>query len=219
MHATYRISIAAPLLFLACTGCTVPVSEHPLVDPADASMFLELHGVFRSDDDADIFGDYAHVGSAGNGFPAGFVRIIAIKQPKDTTHALRSTTYVGFVERIGQAFILHIPGPKSGKLDDQHKVWDKKWDPDQLAGYIFMRLSLRDGGVDMSALNVEFIKKQIEGQKLAGRVEVEQSKSDGNEVIKSITITAETDELRAFFERHIDGELFDEPHSRYTRVE
>lgn len=222
MPTTNRLPIVAALLFLACTGCTgctVPVAEHPLVDPADASTFPELHGVYRADDDADTFGQFVHIGSAGDGFPAGFVRIISVYQPKDATHALRSTTYIGFVERIGQAHILHLPGPKSGKLDDQHKVWDEKWNPDQLAGYLLVRLTPRDGGVDMSALNVEFIKKQIEEQKLAGRVEVEQSQSDGTEVIKSITITAETDELRAFFERHIDVELFDDPHWRYARVE
>jgi hypothetical protein len=210
------------LLVPVCSGCTIPELKHPLVKPEDAKTCLQLYGVYRSTDCPDNIVVYEHVGPAGDDFPEGFLRFISVSQPKDYKTPLKSESYIGFVEQIGKDYILQIPVHKQAeKFEQQGTAWGGKWDAEQVAGYIVVRLSIREGVVEMSALNNEFVEESIETKQLAGQVMQEKVKrEDGSVEIgeKTIYIAAETAELRKFFARHIDGGLFDKPDWKYTRV-
>ncbi len=215
-----RVVIAAVSL-LACTGCTLPTSKYPLVDPAVAKPMPELHGAYRSTDAPDNIVHYAHVGPAGDGFPEGFLRIVSVGQPKDAKTELTHFLCVAFVERVGRHHVLHIPLPKTLNLNES-APWPQKWDPEQVGGYHLVRLTKRDdGGIEMAGLNESFLAKQIDAKQLAGRVTQEEIRR--GEVVeadkRTVTITADSEDLRQFFTRHIDGELFNKAHWRFSRVD
>jgi len=183
-------------------------------------VFPKLPGVYRSTDCPDNIVHYAHVGPAGDDYPDGFLRIISVSQPKDSKTALDSESYVGFVEQIGQHHVLHIPLPRTLKLDDQRTIWNQKWDAKDVGGYMVVRLSVAPDGAQMSDLNDAFIAEQIAAKNLGGRVTQKIVERDGITEVgkKAITITADSQELREFFKRHIDGKLFNKPHSKFTRL-
>ncbi|MEX0717640.1 MAG: hypothetical protein WD066_13690 [Planctomycetaceae bacterium] len=206
------------LFLLACSGCTIPTVENPLVAPADAKPLPSLHGVYRSTDCPDNLVNYAHIGPAGDGYPASFLRIVVVSQPKDQT-ALGFSSYIGFVEPIGKHHVLHIPWSKTEVPDEQRTNWNQNWEDDQVAGYMVMRLSVAPDDVEMSDLNDDFVEQQIAAKKIDGRVTRKAGERDDAEPgNKTITITADTDDLRKFFTRHIDGELFNESRWKFTRV-
>lgn len=210
----------APLFILAFSGCTIPTLTNPLITPSDAKAFPKLHGVYRTTDCPDNTIHYAHVGSAGDDYPHGFLRILSVGQPKDSKTALDSAGYIAFVEQIAQYHLLHIPLPRTLKLQEQHAIWNQKWDANDVGGYIVVRLRVSPDGVEMSDLNDDFIAEQIAGKNINGRVNQEVIERDGVTEVgkKTITITAESRELREFFTRHIDGKLFNKPYCKFNRV-
>ena len=210
----------ACVLLLVCVGCTVPTLENPLVDPSQARAFPGLLGAYRTDDCPDNIVHYAHVGPAGDGYPDGFIRIISVSQPRDAETALRSEAYVGFVVPIGGFYILHIPLSKATNVDGGLTISDQNWDRNQIAGYFVLRLLAGPDGIEMSGLNEHFIAEQIAKSRLAGRVTQPTVERDGVVEVgeRVITITADEDELRQFFTRHVDGDLFRDPDWKFTRV-
>lgn len=223
MKSTRRCTWIVALCALACSGCTIPVLKNPLVKPAEAKAVDTLCGVYRSDDCPTNFIHYVHVGPAGGDFPAGFVRIVSVMQPRDKTEVLEEPmTYIGFVEPIGKYHILHLP--LSNAMKDKEKrrrtSWNGKWDENEVAGYLAMRLLIGDAGVEMAMLDGDVVKEQIRAKALTGEIEEKRSMVDGKVVVTDgpVMITEEMGKLRDFFSRHIDGKLFEEPHWKFERV-
>ena len=220
MSSTMRNIPLVAFFILACSGCTIPTLTNPLVTPSDAKAFPKLHGVYRTTDCPDNIVHYAHVGPAGDDYPDGFLRIISVSQPKDSKTALDSESYVGFVEQIGLHYVLHIPLSKTLKHDDQRTIWNEKWDAKDVGGYMVVRFTAGPDGIEMSDLNDDFIAEQVASKNLNGRVTQKVVERNGVTEIRkrTITITADSQELREFFKRHIDGKLFNKPYWKFTRI-
>lgn len=227
MISNHRWSLVGVLLVLVCSGCTIPLVKHPLVNPAEAKAEASLYGVYRTEDCPDNIVHWVHVGPAGGDFPAGFVRIISVsqpkeRQPKDAKTALDWTTYIGFVERVGKYHVLHLPLPRKAKGDEEKRRswWDQKWDENEVGAYMVLRLSVGDDVVEMAVLDGEFVKDEIKAKKLTGEVDEKRREHDGAVVAEdgAVTITAGTAELREYFARQIEGKLFIERQWKFTRV-
>lgn len=207
------------VLCMAC-GCSIPFSQHPIVAPAEAKPCPELYGAYRFESGKKIVEedpDVAlwHLGPAGENYPPGFLRIISVNY-KDGL--LQSTNGITFVEKVGDAYILHIPDIASGGQEfvseaSAWKPWKETWDPwkngwdaERVKDYLLVRVTLEEDNLHLGILNSEFVISAIEAGELSGEVERSTDKPDSPSV--SVRITAETPELRAYFERHIAGELF-----------
>lgn len=207
-------------LLAAGSGCNVTTSQHPLVAPAEAKRLPALYGHFRHAEDADNVVRFEHIGPAGEGFPAGMLRILIVQSSRNGEQPLEYFSTVGFVQPVGKYHVLHLPHPK--KLDlDSRDMFGQKWDPDLVAGYHLERLLIRADDVEVASLNPEFLAEQIASGRLAGVVrQGETRRGDVTEIgPTSVTITAETAELRKFFERHIEGKLFSAQTTRHVRLE
>lgn len=223
MTTMKRHALLGALLALSCSGCTIPVVKNPLVKPADAHAVASLYGVYRSNDCPTNLVHWVHVGPAGSEFPAGFVRIVSIGQPRDAKTALdEPDTYIGFLAPVGKYHVLHLPFPKKAQDDKANPgiSWDRKWDEDEVEGYLVLRLLLGDDGVEMAALDGRFVRDEIGAKKLTGEAKEEHRERNGVVEIKEgpVTITAGTAELREYFARHVDGKLFDKPYWKFVRM-
>jgi len=205
---------------LVGTGCAIPVSEYPIVAPSEAKPCPELYGAYRfesgkekGEEDPDVV--LWHLGPADENYPPGFLRIISINY-KDGL--LQSYNGITFVEKVGDAYIVHMPGIASGGQEfvseaSAWKPWKETWDPwrngwdaERVKEYLLVRVTLEEKNLHLGILNSEFVISEIEAGELSGEVERSTDKPDSPPL--SVRITAETPELRAFFERHAAGELF-----------
>lgn len=204
-----------------CSGCTIPVFKHSLVDPAEAKVYSELYGAYRgsNSDKSDMF--YEHVGAAGEDFPKGFLRIVQVEYLDGPSKKNNYSILIAFAEKIGSDFILQIPLQikEEGSRNKWNFNWSGKWDKEKVAGYIFVKLKSKEEGFLMSSLNTDFLKEQIEFKKLSGKVTP--IKDDSRWEKFKILVTAEPEELHAFFEKHIDGKLFgkDDPDEILKRLD
>ncbi len=223
MLVTKRGFLIIALLFLLCSGCTVPTTKNPLVDPSDAKAFPEFHGVYRTENKESSKVHYAHIGSAGDQYPEGFLKFLFVVHPSDSKSALQTGIHIGFVEKIGKEYLLHLPVSENNLLDSQTKTWGQKWDASKVESYLIVKLSLSPETLRMTLLDEEFIEEMIKTKKLAGQITPEKTeKQNGKNVTipKSITITAGTEELRQFFKQQLNGKLFEkEVYSKMKRVE
>ena len=220
MHFTKSHFLLA-LLMLTGSGCGALNIVNPLVDPADAKPLPALHGVYRTNDCPSNMENFVHVGSAGEKFPAGFLRFIMVSQPKDANTELGSSSFVGFVHQVDESHMLHIPIPKTATDEPQSNFWEHEWDPAQVASYWIIRLSLQTDGLTMAALNIDFLSAEIKAKRLTGLVTQEETEQECGLVVQgklTIDVTADSKELNAFFTQHLDGKLFDKPSRNYRRV-
>jgi len=196
------------LLPLLCgaVGCAIPVSKHPLVDPAEAKSFPELHGAYRFENpqaSADEPPGYLHVGGAGEEFPSGFLRIVFVGQAESE---LKLQKLIGFVEKIGENYILHLPETdRDEDSEDPEDPWQEGWDAGRVKFYHLGRISVEEGKLYLTSLNSDFLVTEIEAGRLGGEVT---RMEDQDKRPTSIHIIAETPQLRTFFEQHAGGELF-----------
>lgn len=205
------------VLVLLSIGCSIPTSKHPLVNPSEATSYPELYGAYRkvppSGQEREPY--LYHVGEAGEGYPPGFVRIISVGWEEAGLGARNMFT---FVEKMGDAYILHLPA-KSGDEGEARKAtfwkpWNESWQPakdgwDGKASdaYFLLCISIRGEKLYMETMDSEFLVTEIEAGRLTGKVTWPEEEKK-NPQPTSVHITAETPELRAFFERHAAGGLF-----------
>ena len=222
MPTISRRALLAALLVLASCGCSpYPTLENPLVDPAQAKPLAEWHGLYRAMEtrnDGDEL--YVHIGPASDDEPAGLLRILMVSHSADARSPLDATPMVGFVEPVGSFHVLHLPVPKEQGPKRERRLWDGKWDAQQVEGYLVLRMALTADGFELNFFNEDFVAEQIKGKKLSGRIDEKVVERDGVKSIerRDITITADTDELRAYFDEHIDGKLFDDRAWKFVRV-
>ncbi|MEX2358262.1 MAG: hypothetical protein WEE51_08010 [Pirellulaceae bacterium] len=204
------------LLVLLSSGCAIPTSKHPLVDPHEAISYPELYGAYRFEAPNEQHREpyLFHLGEAGEGYPPGFVRIIFVGFKDSVLGAHNMFT---FAEKVGDGYVIHLPGMKNDRTQASEatywKPWHESWNPakDGWDGqspddYLLCRLLIRGERLKVEMLNSQFLVTEIEAGRLTG--EVTWPEEDENAKPSSVRITAETPELRAFFERHAAGELF-----------
>ena len=145
----------AYLLLVTCSGCPdifpsfdldirFPVSAESLVDPKDAVVPAKLVGSYRGgvesryDENFKITHKYReniHIGRAGAGFPAGFLKMLYVEVPIDSKGALTTSHIVFFVKEVDSRLIAHIPlvdGEISESID--------KWDEAKCDGFFLVEL-------------------------------------------------------------------------------
>lgn len=211
-----RLAILAPLLLVV--GCTVPTFQHPLVSPGESLLPTELSGSYRflnPEENSDAA--YLHVGAAGEEFPRGFVRLIGVNRPADPTAAIKSDTFLGFTRRVGDELILHLPVPKSGNLEQQSTVWAERFDSGEVSAYLLVRIHVTAKGLELTLLNNEFLIQEIR----AGRLTGTHIPKDPTKMLSAdtIAITASTEELNAFFAKHVRGDLFTAKAMCFVRID
>jgi len=208
-------------LVLACSGCTVPLFKSPLGDPEKAKPAPELIGTYRQQENSENCVSFLHIGSAGEGYPQGFLRILAVNQPTRWQTALKPESTIGFIKQIGDDHILHIPLDGSSAENPQ-SAWQKKWDAGKVTGYILVRLKVKEDQLTLTFLESNFIETQIEKKKLPGKVVVPADPHSGIATPnkKSVTVTATSSELRRFFREHGEAVFGSKPvwEIRFTRV-
>jgi len=210
-------------------GCSIPVSEHPTVKPTEAQAFPELYGTYRypppregtelSEEEASAeVGEqcsetpsYTHIGAAGTDFPPGFVRVVVVEQQPG---GLLHNVFIGFFDKVADDYLFHLPIPIEESPDEstrplhQDQFWPDGWDETRGEAYFIVRYRFDDGrGFGGNFMNAEFLATEIEAGRLAG--EVKRSDDAEEPKLEGVKITAETPELRAFVEKHIEGELFE----------
>lgn len=219
------------LLVLLSSGCNIPMSKHPLVDPHEAISYPELYGMYRSEPPKESKEGTSlyHIGPGGEGYPPGVMRMIHVKFNGDVLHA---QNMLFFVEKVEDAYIAHFPesgdkyhgGPRDSEAtrwkpwNEGWGPWMEDWDGDQVDSYLLMRFVLRDDKWYGAMMDSDFLGAEIEAGRLSG--EVKRREDEETAEITSVYITAETPELRAFFERHAAGNLFAESENpgHYVRL-
>ena len=198
------------MCLVLASGCTIPVFQHPLVDPAKAKACTELHGDYRYVND-DVVQD-VRVRPAGEGYPDGFIEIEMESHPSSEGPVINKQRSVGFIERMEPFLLLHVPGSMMPSRDMKTRELPK-WDRNADGGYVILRLSMNEGRIVMSDMNVDFIAEQIEAGNLSGQVkrEVDASGKIDSTRIQSVMVTAKENKLREFFAKHVGGELFHPP--------
>jgi len=217
----YRTLLFLTLLLMG-SGCTPIVCEHPIVNPAEAKPCPELYGAYRFEsareeqkEDREFW--LWHLGPAGENFPAGFLRLISLEFKDGLPH---SSNGVLFAEKVGDAYIVHSAETGTAEQEliseasawkpwsERWDTWKNGWDPDRVKFYHLMRFTLKKGNLHWGIMNTDFVISEIEAGRLSG--EVTRSDDEENPQTTSVRITAETSELRAFVERHIAGNLFED---------
>lgn len=92
-------------------GCSIPISQHPTVQPSEAKVFPELYGAYRVEPRKSKTPQtpiYFHVGGAGNKFPPGFLRGIQVGSRNSQLEVLQ---FGAFAEKIGDYYVLNVPLP------------------------------------------------------------------------------------------------------------
>lgn len=169
---------------------------HPLVAPGQSVAPDELIGSFRGrnelsfdttieNDKLEIASEtfratpFFHIGRAGGEFPQGFLRMISVEVPRDSSGTITSSSEVFFVKKIGARYIAHLPimqGELLGSIES--------WDENQCDGYMLAELRLTEGSLELRAFNRELLDKLIESKTIA----IETADGDA----KLVTNTAES---------------------------
>jgi hypothetical protein len=211
-------------LIATSAGCNLVTFEHPLVKPTEAKLLRDLYGSYRGEDEHQTY--FLHVGSAGKDFPTGMMRVISVSLPKEWWQPIeQKQEIICCAEKIGDAYIVQLPANVLDKIDEKDEVnWHKAWEEAKTSGFIaHVRIKQTGDGLEFAFLDSEFIEQQISEKKLPGSVESKNSKVtilgvDSEYETKQIKVSATTEALRKFFTQHIDGKLFSEEATKWTRV-
>lgn len=135
---------------------------------------------------------FFHVGRAGGKFPKGFLRLVSVDVPQDSSGTITSTSDVFFVKKIGKSYIAHLPIVKGETLGDS-----EAWDASKCDGYLLAELRLVNNSLEIRVLNRELLDKLIDAKTIL----LESGDSD----VKLVTNTAKS--LNEIFTKY-GGELF-----------
>jgi len=198
------ICLCLAVVAFSSAGCTIPRFQHPLVAPEDSKLPTEMLGVYEKpgeDGNPSIL-----VESAGDRFPAGFVRVTESRAAPDPSAKSPPESFVGFFHPQGVNYVFHIPLTKTNQ---QQQEFATGWKPELVVGYFLVRLRPTKEGFAVGHANSEFVINEIQGGRLPGIVEFHaKSKPSDVPVPRRIEVTASGQELKAFMARHAANELF-----------
>lgn len=197
------ICLCLAVVTFSSAGCTIPCFQHPLVPPEESKLPTDLLGAYEKpgeDGNPSI-----RVESAGDRFPAGFVRVTESRPAPDPSAKSPPESFVGFIHPQGESYIFHVPLTKT----NQQEEFATGWKPELVIGYFLVRLRPTKDGFAVGHANSEFVINEIQKGRLPGTVEFHPT-SNPNEVPvpKRIEVTASGQELKAFMARHAGNELF-----------
>lgn len=179
------LSVLAPLVAVLVLPACVPISAHPLSDPAGARFDQRLAGGWR------VLGSHAtwaHVYFSRRVAGRGTMGIFVIEPRKDGTLAMDS--YEGFVT--------HLPG--ADFLNVRYTV-----DGGVRSGYVLVRFSLeRAERLEISLLDEKRLKAAVASGRIYGAIEVRGPHTE-------VTLTADSKTLGSFLASREGAALFQPP--------
>jgi hypothetical protein len=228
MRSIHALSAAMGLLCLFLSGAFGCANfQHPLVEPAKAKQEPSLYGAYRFDklgeedwEEAKAI-HFAHIGKAPKGFPDGFVQLVVISHPEKSHNVMGEARLIGFVEPLGEHYILHIPLHADEKeIERTNSNWSIPWDEAKVTGYAMARITKSKDGLVFAGFDPKFLEDRIKEGKLKGEIREEHAKALHGLLdlkLTSPTVTAEAKELRAFIEANLESKLF-QPSQRAVRI-
>ena len=205
-----RITLTLTLLSLMSLGCNDAKFVNPIVRPESAPVCDELFGAYKHVEPGRSTVSYLHIGSAGDQFPRGFMRVAMVNHRPDKKRELGSLTMVAFAQPVGDYFVGNLPMPDEKNMDSQLHVLENRWDQDKVGGYYFFLLRKTQDGLELRYLNSAEIDKRIESGTLAGTLGLgmDDPEDEPTEEEPQTTVTATTQELKELFSEESLDELF-----------
>jgi hypothetical protein len=154
------IFLTVAVLGFAC-GCVD--SKNPLSSADSAKVDEGIVGTWResTNDGETIY----HVGLAGDKYPAGMLRIIAVTSHNNTLEA--PSHYVGYTTTLGGKTYLNIVLDE-GKIKD---FGQNGWDAEKVDGYYFVRYKIDGDKGTVWSINNDTRKEAIKAGKIKGVIE------------------------------------------------
>jgi len=203
--------ILSILLLISLAGCSYPSFLHPIVEPQDALRFDELNGIYQAQhpDTSETF--WLHIGRCRDGLPIGFHKFVWVSSPAPTNHdqGLSVGEYMGFIFNNGDSYIVQIPFT-SDCGDQQAAVISRDWGKKKIESYYIFRLKKIGNVLRLDLLHEENLEQLVLDHTLAGRIEqkIDETTEPPTIGLKSVIVTAESDELTRFFTNHNLDTLF-----------
>ena len=247
------VSLVALMSVLSC-GCLdcedlnfdldFPSFASPTVEPEKAKTQKALYGSYALQFEDSSGTMMCHVGKAGNGFPAGFLRTALVCISADGTMDVDDSGEFFFATKIDDFYVLNIPNPKETDEeidedfdDDLYSIEEPlekvvEWKPENYEGYTLYILKPTQRGFSLYSWDEQKLKAEIKAGRLSGdymtkeerneyRKKEKLAKKEGKELEdtwRSFTIKASPRELRAFIEKHLEDVLNHQPVMLLNRV-
>ncbi len=217
---------------------------NPTVEPEKAKIQKALYGsyVLRDEDSSGTM--MCHVGKAGDGFPAGFLRTALVLIDADGTMDVDDSGEFFFATKFDDFYVLNIPNLKESDEEIDEKIdWDLdsieeplekvvEWKPENYEGYTLYVLKPTQEGFNLYSLDEQKLKAEIKAGRLPGDYTTEEekdeykkkkrlAKKEGKELEdtrRPFTIKANPRELRAFFEKRLEDVIIHQPVVLLNRV-
>lgn len=205
-----RITLTLTLLAIFSLGCNDPKFVNPIVQPESAPVCDQVFGAYKHTQPGRSSISFLHIGSAGENFPAGFMRVVMVSHRPDKKRELNTATIVAFAQPVGDYFVGNLPMPDDKNITEQLSVLGNRWDQDKVDGYYFFMLRKTEEGLDLRYVNGSEIENRIEDGTLAGTI----GHGLGNpeeappEEEPHATVTASSQELKELFTEELLDELF-----------
>lgn len=180
------------LLCLLLASCVD--SDNPLSDPKQAAVDPGLLGVWRvKEKDGEV--TYYHVGQAGKNFPAGMLRVKAIKHEENSVlpHPDNSDL-LAFSTTLGNNHYLNVTGLGADQIET---MGDSPWEPTMADGYFLFKYEIHADKLTIAGMDAQQKKAAIKAGKIKGTTE-------DNKVL----ITDTTDNLARFIAAADQDKLF-----------
>jgi hypothetical protein len=153
------------LLCAVCASCID--SDNPLGDPKKATADTGLLGVWRaSEKDGDV--TYYHVGKAGDKFPEGMLRVVAVSSNKDgKLDRPNGDDMVMFTTTVGKNHYANVTVIDA----DAAKALGDNWDPSKADGYFIYKYEIAGDKLMVACMDPEQKKAAIKAGKIKGEEE------------------------------------------------
>ena len=213
--------IAALFAMVLFSGCTIPLFQHPLVAPSEAKKVDSIYGVYWTQTGSKAK-SYEKVESAGANYPPGFIRFFSPNQNDATDDRQSPSAMIGFLEPVGDYYILNVPltGTGNGEGHGWQDAIKESWDESKVVGYLLFRLKVTKNTLELALLEPEAIEECIKSKKLDGSIKQNNKLlDDGTTEVgpKEIIVTSKPDKLRKFFLESIEGAIFSKNNGAFQR--
>ena len=211
------------ILGMLFSGCTVPQFEHTIETLEEATVPTELFGLYDAVNRPQLAVCTLLIEPADPGAPRGVVRVTMEDQTVEDTSKRTSRGYC-IATRFDRSYVVQIPiftpDDKSGAGP---KLEREAWGDAKIAGYVFLCARLDSEELELAFIDSTFVERAIDQGKLRGSVKrtaapdrAVQKKTDAVGKVtpeakaESITVTADSESLRLFFQEHLNRGLFSE---------
>ena len=195
------VSLVALMSVLFC-GCVdledldFPSFANPTVEPEKAKTQKALYGSYNLVAEGSSGTIMCHVGKAGDGFPAGFLRTALVFIDADGTMDVDDSGEFFFATKIDDFYVLNIPNPKETdeeidedfdddlySIDDLYSMEEPlekvvEWKPENYEGYTLYVLKPTQEGFNLYSWDEQKLKAEIKAGRLSGDYMTKEEKNE-----------------------------------------